>query len=51
MGFAGLVNHPIAKPIIPAVNGAALGGCSEIVLACDLPSPPITRNFDYHRSR
>jgi enoyl-CoA hydratase len=35
-GFAGITQRSFSKPIIAAVNGAALAGGCEIMLSCDL---------------
>lgn len=44
-GFAGVVSHPISKPIIAAVNGSALGGGTELTLASDLAIASETATF------
>lgn len=44
-GFAGYVAHTIDKPTIAAVNGPALGGGVEIVIASDMAIAADTAHF------
>jgi crotonobetainyl-CoA hydratase len=44
-GFAGFVRHPVSTPVVAAVNGPALGGGTELVLASDVAIAADTATF------
>jgi enoyl-CoA hydratase len=44
-GFASLTHRQRSKPLIAAVNGPALAGGTEIVLACDLVVAEVSASF------
>ncbi|CUR58875.1 Short chain enoyl-CoA hydratase [metagenome] len=50
-GFAGLVQRPPRKPLIAAVEGYALAGGFEIVLACDLVVASAAATFGLPETR
>lgn len=50
-GFGGIVRHDIAKPVIAAVNGLALGGGFEMVLHCDLAVAVESAVFGFPEAR
>ncbi|GAA5036362.1 enoyl-CoA hydratase-related protein [Microbacterium fluvii] len=51
LGFAGFVRLDIAKPVIAAVDGFALGGGFEIVLHCDLAVASQSATFGFPEAR
>ncbi|MGY2004537.1 enoyl-CoA hydratase-related protein [Blastococcus sp. SYSU DS1024] len=44
-GFAGFVRHPVSTPVVAAVNGAAQGGGTELVLGSDVAVAADTATF------
>ena len=51
-GFGGIaLRETLDVPVIARVNGHALGGGFEMVLGCDIVSPPKTRRFGLPEAR